>query len=149
MPSRRCLRISFSYYITFSIRLIRVSLHVPLGLHPQGGTKGDAGHTVPQTATIKAHRLNPPPGPTSTRPPSPLRTFPPQRYCWRTPTLTPQRLRRFARFFRVGAGWAARGRPTSPNTKEKTSRAAVSSLRKGFASGIRRDGESSEFPLDL
>ena len=112
MPSRRCLRISFSYYITFSIRLIRVSLHVPLGLHPQGGTKGDAGHTVPQTATIKAHRLNPPPGPTSTRPPSPLRTFPPQRYCWRTPTLTPQRLRRFARCFRVGA-WL--GGPWPPN----------------------------------
>src|SRR3989442_15866795 len=39
------------------------------------GTKGDAGHTVPQTASIKAH-------PTSTRPPSPLRTFPPQG--WRT-----------------------------------------------------------------
>jgi len=63
-------------------------------------------------------------------------------YCWRTPALTPQRLRRFARFFRVGAGWAARGRPTSPNTKEKTSRAAASSQRKGFASGITSVAET-------
>ncbi len=41
------------------------------------------------------------------------------------PSLGSSALRRFAKYFCVTAGWAAFGRPTSRNTKEKTSRAAA------------------------